>query len=280
LVQIEYRPVRATGRGATITSKPIQSSFAVATFLAAASLSAQAADLPAAPVYKAPPPAPSGYNWTGFYVGLNAGGAWGSSAITTTLNPTPNPPNNAAVAAADSPTINSSGFTGGIQAGYNWQTGNFVLGVEADFDYLGLRGSQNAGGAFPVGNPGTFATSNSVQTDWLFTARPRLGVLFNGWLVYGTGGLAVTDPQFNSVKTDTFNQNEAASFATTRVGWTIGGGGEYALGNGWSLKAEYLYADFGSVSVAALQPPANVITFTHNVPLTTNIVRGGINFKF
>jgi len=240
---------------------------------------ANAADL-SAPIYKAPPPAPSGYNWTGFYVGLNAGGAWGSSAITTTLNPTPNPPNNAAVAAADSPTVNSSGFTGGIEAGYNWQLGRFVLGVEADFDYLGLKGSQSGGGAFPVG-AGTFATSNSVQTSWLFTARPRVGVLFGGLLLYGTGGLAVTDPQFNSAKTDTFAQNEAASFSTTRVGWTIGGGGEYALGNGWSLKAEYLYADFGSVSVAGFEPlPGGGITFTHNVPLTTNIVRGGINFKF
>jgi outer membrane immunogenic protein len=100
-------------------------------------------------------------------------------------------------------------------------------------------------------------------------------------LLYGTGGPAVTDPRFSSVKTDTFAQNEAASFSTTRVGWTAGGGGEYAFGAGWSLKAEYLYADFGSASVAGLEPlPAGAITFTHNVPLTTNIVRGGINLKF
>jgi outer membrane immunogenic protein len=251
-------------------------SFGVAAlFTLAASCSAQAADI--APVYTAAP-APSGYSWTGFYAGLNAGGTWGSSAITTTLNPTPIPANNAAVAAADSPTINSSGVTGGIGAGYNWQTGIVVLGVEADFDYLGLKASQNAGGAFPVGNPGTFATSNSVQTDWLLTVRPRLGVLFDRWLVYGTGGLAISNPQFNSVKTDTFNQNEAASFSTIRAGWTLGGGAEYALASGWSLKAEYLYADFGSVSVSALE--GSKITYTHNVPLTANIVRGGINFKF
>jgi outer membrane immunogenic protein len=246
-----------------------------ALFTLVASFSARAADI--APV-STTAPAPGGYSWTGFYLGLNAGGTWGSSAITTTLNPTPIPANNAAVAAADSPTINSSGITGGIGAGYNWQIGSVVLGVEADFDYLGLKGSQNAGGTFSVGNPGAFATSNSIQTDWLFTARPRLGVMFDRWLVYGTGGLAVSNPQFNSVKTDTFNQNEAASFSAIRAGWTVGGGGEYALGNGWSLKVECLYADFGSVPVSALE--GSRITFTHNVPLTANIVRGGINFKF
>src|ERR1700693_2412955 len=116
-----------------------------ALFTLVASFSAKAADI--APVYAAAA-APSGYNWTGFYAGLNAGGTWGSSAITTTLNPTPIPANNAAVAAADSPTVSSSGITGAIEAGYNWQTGSVVLGVEADFDYLGLKGSQNAGGTF------------------------------------------------------------------------------------------------------------------------------------
>src|SRR5262245_46358260 len=98
---------------------------------------ASAADLPRkSPVYAPPSPV---YNWTGFYVGANAGGAWGRDNVSTTgsIGAGLFAIDNAAVTSAASPTIDPTGFTGGIQLGYNWQTGNVVWGIEGDFDYLG-----------------------------------------------------------------------------------------------------------------------------------------------
>ena len=117
---------------------------------------ARAADMPLkTPVYSNAPFPES--NWTGFYVGGNAGGAWGSDHVTTTQF-APVPPflaiDATAVSAAESPSIKSSGFTGGLQAGYNLQTGHVVWGIETDFDYLGLRGSSAGTFPFPSTLPG------------------------------------------------------------------------------------------------------------------------------
>jgi outer membrane immunogenic protein len=101
---------------------------------------------------KTPSAAPAAViNWTGFYVGGNAGGAWGTDRVTSALN-APAPflaVDTAAVSSAASPRLNPTRFTGGVQAGYNWQTGSWVWGGEADFDYLGLKASNNATFAFP-----------------------------------------------------------------------------------------------------------------------------------
>ncbi len=129
-----------------------------------------------------------------------------------------------------------------------------------------------------------------MSSDWLFTLRGRAGVLVTpALLLYGTGGLAGANVKANNLFTDTFaTANESASISDTRYGWTAGIGGEYALLNGWSIKAEYLYVDLGRTSVTstnltAFGPPAipfptNV--FTHTVDLRSNIRRVGANYKF
>lgn len=137
------------------------------------------------------------------------------------------------------------------------QMGQWLLGVEADFDYMGLRGSN--GGTFqfpstlpggPVGPPAQFfSTATSVSTDWLFTLRPRVGWVMNNWLVYATGGLAVADEKFSQTLTLLAPFVSTNSFTTTRVGWTVGGGVEYALNRNWSVKGEYLYVDLGTTGV-------------------------------
>jgi outer membrane immunogenic protein len=254
---------------------------------------ASAADLPARTYTKAPIIAPV-YNWTGFYVGVNAGGAWGQSdpATTTVFSPVGYFALSSvgAIATAGAQRANSSGFTGGLTAGYNWQASNFVLGIESDFNYFGVRGSSTSGPVlYPCCAPTSFTVNSSVSSDWLATVRGRVGFLATpALLLYGTGGLAVANVKSNFLFTDTFaTARESASIDRTRYGWTAGVGAEYALMNGWSVKAEYLYVDLGresttSTNLTAFTPPiafpANV--FTHSVDLRSNIVRVGANYKF
>jgi outer membrane immunogenic protein len=240
--------------------------------------SALAADMSVkAPVYKAPMVV-SSYSWTGLYIGVNAGGAWGKSDITTFLTGIFGV-NTTAVGIADSPSLKPNGFTGGVQGGYNYQIGNIVLGIELDLNYLGLKDSLSGTFPYPGLGGGTFTVSNSVQTDWLFTARTRIGYAFDRALIYATGGLAVTNVRYNESFNDVFATSENSSISANKTGWTAGGGLEYAMTNNWSAKAEYLYANFGSVNSAvhAINAP---VTFHHEARLTTNIVRAGLNYKF
>ena len=265
--------------------------FVAALFTVALSAaSASAADM-AARYTKAPLVAPI-YNWTGFYVVLNAGGAWNESNVTTSTVFSPvgyfNPTSVPAIALAGNQNINKSGFTGGVTAGYNWQINNAMLGVETDFNYFGIKGSSTRTAVYPCCVAHTFTVNSSESTDWLWTLRGRVGFLVTpALLLYGTGGLAVADLKASYLFTDTFAAaSESASISSTRYGWTAGVGGEYALLNGWSIKAEYLYVDLGRASTTSTNlistlrgaDPTNV--FTHTVDLRSNIGRVGINYKF
>lgn len=268
--------------------------FVAALFTVAISaVGASAADLPVRTYTKAPSVVAPVYNWTGFYVGLNAGGAWNRSSATTTTVFDPagyfNVTSVPAIALVGNQRINSSGFTGGLTAGYNWQVSSAVLGIESDFNYFGVKGSTSGTALYPCCAPTGFTVNSSVSSDWLFTLRGRAGVLVTpAFLLYGTGGLAIANVKSNFLFTDTFAAaRESASISTTRYGWTAGVGGEYALMNGWSVKAEYLYVDLGRVSTTSTNLtqsappfawPTNV--FTHSVDLRSNIVRVGLNYKF
>jgi len=253
-------------------------------------VSASAADLgprtyAKAPVMMAP------INWTGFYVGVNAGGAWNTSNATTATVFSPTGyfalTSVPAIAIAGNQNINRSGFTGGLTAGYNWQASNWVVGIESDFNYFGVKGSTSATALYPCCAPSIFTVNSSVSSDWLFTLRGRAGVLVTpALLLYGTGGLAVANVKANYLFTDTFAAaNESASISNTRYGWTAGFGGEYALMNGWSIKAEYLYVDLGRASVTSTNLATGLGTFptnvyTHTIDLRSNIGRVGVNYKF
>jgi outer membrane immunogenic protein len=265
--------------------------FVAALFTVALSAaSASAADM-AARYIKAPPVVAPVYNWTGFYVGLNAGGAWNESNVTTSTVPASigyfADSSVPAIGTLGNQNINRSGFTGGVTAGYNWQINNAVLGVETDFNYFGIKGSSTGTAVYPCCVANTFTVSSSESTDWLWTLRGRVGFLVTpALLLYGTGGLAVADLKASYLFTDTFDAaRESASISSTRYGWTAGVGGEYALLNGWSIKAEYLYVDLGRASTTSTNlttgaGPYPVHVFTHTVDLRSNIGRVGINYKF
>ncbi len=213
--------------------------------------SAHAADLGAR---VQPPVVAAAYNWSGFYAGLNAGGAWGHSNMSTAT--TDDLPfggffgnNTALFNAMGTQRASSSGFTGGGQVGFNWQAGNTILGIETDFQSFRQNANSTASFALPVPvfGPIPYTISQSISTDWLWTLRPRVGFAIDNWLLYATGGIAVADVKANSLvaSPDTV---EASAWSKTRVGWTAGAGVEVALNRAWSVKAEYLYVDLGNAT--------------------------------
>jgi outer membrane immunogenic protein len=222
---------------------------------------AAAADIQAArPVYKAPVLAPVPvYNWTGFYVGVNAGYSWGQQ--------------DNFIGGAPIGTNNVNGFIGGGQIGYNWQVNQIVFGLEADFQGSGQKGD----GSF-TGAPGIIPASTFTYTDkldWFGTVRGRVGYAFDRWLPYVTGGWAYGHGSLSGAATG--GVTGAGSVSNTYSGWTVGGGLEYAFLNNWSAKIEYLYVDFGNGPSVTLAPSAAVLS---SGKLTDNIVRVGLNYKF
>ncbi len=135
--------------------------------------------------------------------------------------------------------------------------------------------------------PSLFTTS-SMKTDWLYTLRGRVGYAWNDWLLFATGGLAVTRAEFTETYSDVFAGFGVLEFSNgstkkTMAGWTGGAGVERVLGNNLTGKIEYLYADFGKISTSApiitLGTP-NGITMVSDARLTVHIVRVGLNYKF
>jgi outer membrane immunogenic protein len=204
---------------------------------------AQAADLSVAPLYKAPPSyVTQAYNWTGAYIGINGGAGWGRSSWDSSAD-----------------HIGLSGALLGGTAGYNWQTGHVVLGLEGDVDWANLRGT-NVSTLCPAGC--------STSDTWLGTARGRVGYAFDRIMPYVTGGLAFGDIR---AATPGF-----AGATTTNTGWTAGGGIEVALPGNWSAKAEYLHVDLGNFNCGT----SCGVFGSNNVSMHDDIFRAGVNYHF
>ena len=176
-----------------------------------------------------------------------------------------------------------TGFIGGAQLGYNWQTDKWLLGIEGDFDGISGKASLNATGTTPGGSAVTL--SNSLAPHWLATIRPRLGYISGPLLIYVTGGLGV----LHSTYTQNFTNitgglpgGGGSTTSATKAGGVVGGGVEYAFDRTWSVKAEYLYAKFGGISASGTVLPGAgfVDTITGSASQTIQIVRGGINYHF
>lgn len=272
--------------------------------------SAMAADMP----LKAPPlPV---WSWTGFYAGGNLGYGWASDpstltdSTTTTLvrcndcdTPTPVliPLGSTTATATGTGNVNPNGVIGGLQVGYNWQNTSFVYGWEADIQASGQSGSVTI--CDTAGCPaGTGTATQTVKMPWFGTLRARVGYTPSPrWLVYATGGLAVAEIQ------DSIAQGPvggpaglSASIDTTRAGFAVGGGVETALTDRWSLKLEYLFMGFGTISSGGTgaavtttnttcsfcAPPRIVEQITTQTASTVgtriddNIIRVGLNYHF
>lgn len=238
--------------------------------------SALAADLPMA----APPlPAMPAYNWTGLYVGLNAGYAINNSNIKNTDVIY----YGSSIFPLDTYRKSKDGsFTGGIQFGYNYQMDNIVVGIETDFNYAGLENKIDYGYAVP--GSGTVTVKNEL--NWFGTLRGRAGfVASDRFLAYATGGLAYGNTKAKMTYND-INAVLTGSKSKTRFGWTVGAGLEYALTDNISVKGEYSYVSLGKQksSWAPTTINASGSLDYHAMHTTSNnnfhVVRMGVNYKF
>lgn len=232
---------------------------------------AMAADM-RMPVKAPPPVAATVYNWTGFYIGIHAGGTWGKVTATESVAPGGIEYNGL----GNSWTAKPSGFVGGGQIGYNWQAAGspLVFGIEGDIGYLDLSGSAVS----PLAITQASGTTVTTEGNLYGTIRGRLGYAHNNVLIYGTGGAIfanvkgqITDPVF-------ITPIEPSSRTGWQAGWTAGGGLEFGFAN-WSLKAEYLYFDLGKDDVFATHVGADD---GHGWDIKTrgHIARLGLNYRF
>lgn len=267
--------------------------------IALGTTSARAADL--APVRmptKAPAIAQRVGNWTGFYIGANVGYGRGSYSASNATGTIVNTNGGAAPYGFNAVSGNGNGVTAGIQAGYNWQIEQTVLGIEADWQYLNSKASiGNSAIAVPAFIGGNFSGSASVSTDWYGTFRGRVGYAFGPALLYATGGIALAETKLSanatgSITTSIFPQilgplgSMNASDSAVLLGYAVGGGLEYALGAGWSVKGEYLHIGFGTHGynlTGSLQSPAGLtaVIATHvDIRPSVDIARVGVNYHF
>jgi outer membrane immunogenic protein len=231
-------------------------------------------------------------DFKGLYAGLNLGGTSGNSnaQTSTVFSPTGYFATNSvpAIATAGAQNLSSNGFSGGGQLGYNWQRHHFVFGLETDIGGLKLIKSQSTTATYPCCAPTAFTVTQSLNTSWVYTFRPRAGFARGPAFIYGTGGLAVSDVDYQTVFTDTFaTAHENRGINQAQKGWIAGGGAEFKLRHGWSVKGEFLHADFGteaatSTNLTASTTPSAFPTnvFTHTANLTANIYRFGFNYRF
>jgi outer membrane immunogenic protein len=229
------------------------------------STSAMAADLPsrrAPPVY-VPPPIPV-FTWTGLYVGVQAGYEFGRSSASSV--------NNRTGAGLASNGASPDGVIGGAHVGYLWSTQGLpgisafgsggVIGVEGDVDGSNYKSSYLLNGI-------TASDRQAIQGS----IRGRFGVAVDRVLFYATGGAA-----FGGLQNNYYSALGNETFNHTRVGWTAGGGVEYAFTNNWSARVEYRYTDFGTVTdtLAATAPVSTTVRRRE----TDNRVQAGLSYRF
>ena len=243
---------------------------------------AAAADLPVRTYAKAPAVAiDPGYNWTGFYVGLSAGGAWAHldpDYVSSSPAGLPDADEMDFVRSFTNRSMKSTGFIGGGQAGFNYQMQNLLLGVEGDISYTGPRQTRFSGPfGQPACTPAVCTVTQSYSADWLATFRGRVGLATGKWLLYATGGLALADVSYSDIFVFPASTN-LGSTRTVRAGWTAGAGAEWAFATAWSIKVEYLYVDLGTTRYTLTNATFPAATFLVDHRLSENIGRIGINY--
>jgi len=219
--------------------------FIVAVSAIALTQVALAADMPLKAPIAAPP-----YDWSGFYVGGHIGYLWGRTRVEE----------DGVVTEPGAPT---DGVIGGVLAGYNWQNGPVVFGLEGDFGWIHAHG---------VGQP-TFITTqapNTYDLNWTSHLRGRAGYALDNWLFYVAGGLAVADLDFHEGAITTTPPPTGGKY----FGWSIGGGAEFAFTRNLVGRIEYLYDDYGHKDYIG------VTGDPYRVSLTGQTVRGALAWKF
>ena len=206
-----------------------------------------AADLPR-PAYKAPPflsPTPV-FSWTGFYVGAHGGYGWSRFS-------------------GDGDSRTAKGWLAGVQAGYNYQIGQFVLGIEGEYSFANVKLDE------PL-----FAGTLTLKNDYFATAAARIGYAFDRSLLYAKVGGAWTR--------DKWDANDGAGGTATatsnRTGWLLGAGFEYAVWENLSVKLEYNYIKFGTANPSFATSGGLTVSGSGDVKLDTQLVKLGVNYRF
>lgn len=249
-----------------------------ATAALSASSMSFAADLANRSVYAQPAPVPPlpVYNWTGFYIGGNIGGAWANGTVTDNVT-------------GASLSGSNAGVIGGGTIGYNWQFApNWVVGVEATFDGTSIKNNNTVNGTYldPSGNAWPVSIQGSANTNWVATIAGRLGFAANNWLFYAKGGggwandsvtitgVSQTGPAPGVLPTGWTGGTVSAS--NTAAGWLAGAGIEYGLTQNWTVKAEYDYLGLAGMTVNS----PFVVGDTVNVSRNINMFTVSVNYKF
>jgi outer membrane immunogenic protein len=243
-----------------------------------------------APRYKALPPMP--FSWAGFYVGINGGYGWNDPTARITPADVPGATGaviDVAAAPFDLSTAPKGAFVGG-QIGYNWQFGQFVLGVEADYQYAWLKATasqdfRNTLLFFVDAGETIGSATLETRMDWFATFRGRFGYAIDRLLPYITAGAAVARQKSTVTVAGThfgpggFTPEPFSNTATvseTKWGLAFGGGLDWAITPNWILRGEYLYLRFPTSNYGALIP--GVTSLEHD--MSTHIVRAAINYRF
>ncbi len=228
--------------------------------------------------------APQPFDWSGFYVGVNAGGHWSidNDPAFISFNNNAIPGNVVLLNQLAPVTLKPSGFAGGVHVGYNWQMTNWVYGVEADIDGLSNSASRNLNTPIIVD---TAQFMDSAQDRWMSTVRMRFGWAADHWLFFVTGGVAFSDWELDHTYTINGGGPGQPTGITNghflRTGGTAGGGIEYALNQNLLIRAEYLWAGFGTAT-QVVNAATGAFNTAYTLPqrLSENIARAGITYKF
>jgi outer membrane immunogenic protein len=231
--------------------------------------------------------------WQGWYVGVNIGWDWSATDLSTSAKaptaggPVVINPADVALIHSNSSAGKKNGFTGGIEGGYNWRYGDWLLGIETDYE--ALDNDQHSNNSYtsagpvinPPGVPITYSVTQRATTSWMWTLRPRIGYVWDQWLFYGTAGVATSDVKMTVNLTDNRSASDAISVSdnATKTGWTGGVGAGYALGPHLSVKGEYLWADFGDVQITRT-PPSGYVALNADAKVRSNIIRVGLDYRF
>lgn len=201
------------------------------------------------------------FSWTGFYAGAHVGYGWGRSRAELVFAP--------ANVVDGSGNVDPKGIFGGLHVGYNYQTGNLVLGLEADANLSSVGGRVTVSDPAGVPRPPNSVTS---RLTWNGSARVRLGYAIDRLMPFVTGGVALGEYRVtpNYVVSGTLPES------STHVGWTLGAGMEYALAANWTARVEYRYTDYGRKRYPIPTDP-NEET---RINLTTHDVRLGVSYLF
>jgi outer membrane immunogenic protein len=197
------------------------------------------------------------FSWTGFYLGGNLGYAWGDTSTYSG--------DGGFEGATDGFVIHPSGWAGGIQGGYNWQFDNFLFGIEGDLGYLGVDDRESTATAFAETEYGGYGALTA-----------RLGYAEDRWLFYLKGGLALAniENRAGAINAGVVDAADLTELDDTRLGWTLGGGVEYAFHPNWSMKFEYMYMDFGDDNSTNIDGDG----FNHDNDLHS--IKVGVNYRF